>query len=169
MLRRLVSGGKKRLVRILLIEDDAFKAKRICGFLKDRSASYEAIVERSVSTGLTRLFSSPPPDAVLLDMSLSTFDVGPRETGGRPQNFGGIAILEHMSRRQLSVPVYIITQFETFPKDGREVTLDIVRADLTARFPDIFKGLIYYSSRETNWERLVTEFLLQIAGHKGTP
>jgi CheY-like chemotaxis protein len=154
-------------VRILLIEDDAFKAKRICTYLRVQNKSHEAIVERSVSAGLSRLFCSPPPDAVLLDMSLSTFDVGARETGGRPQNFGGIAILEHMSRRELHVPVSVITQFETFPKGGREMTLDDIRAELAERFPNIFKGLIYYNSRETDWEKLISEFISQVEGGTG--
>lgn len=149
-------------MRILLIEDDAFKAKRIFGFLKDRAPSHETIVERSVTAGLTRLFVSPFPNAVLLDMSLSTFDVGARETGGRPQNFGGIAILEHMVRRNSNIPIFIITQFETFPKDGEDINLDMIRADLAERFPTIFRGLIYYSSRETDWERLLEEFLIQV-------
>ncbi len=102
-------------------------------------------------------------------MSLSTFDVGPRETGGRPQNFGGIAILEHMARRNSTIPVVLITQFETFPKDGRELDLDAIRADLSSRFQAIFKGLIYYSSRETEWERLLEQFLMQIKNGGGTP
>ncbi|MGP0089073.1 MAG: response regulator [Xanthobacteraceae bacterium] len=156
-------------MRILLIEDDAFKAKRICRYLGGRAPQHEIISARSVSAGLTKLFSSEPPDAVLLDMSLSTFDVGPRETGGRPQNFGGIAILEHMARRNSTIPVVLITQFETFPKDGRELDLDAIRADLSSRFQAIFKGLIYYSSRETEWERLLEQFLMQIKNGGGTP
>jgi CheY-like chemotaxis protein len=139
-------------VRILLIEDDPFKAKRLMSFVGDNFASHQSSVARSVSAGLTSLFSAAPPDVLLLDMSLSTFDVGPRETGGRPQNFGGIAILEHMVRRSLDLPVFVITQFETFPKDDKEMSLAEVEADLKLRFPAIFRGLIYYSSRETQWE-----------------
>jgi hypothetical protein len=148
-------------VRILLIEDDAFKAKRIHGFLRGLAKAHEVILERSVTAGLTCLFSEPSPDTVLLDMSLSTFDVGPRETGGRPQNFGGIAVLEHMTRRSLIRPVAVITQFETFPKDGVELSLEAIRGDLIVRFPAIFRRLIYYSSRETEWERQLEMFLVQ--------
>jgi CheY-like chemotaxis protein len=139
-------------VRLLLIEDDAFKAKRICKFLADRFPSHEVNVERSVSAGLSRIFSQPAPEAILLDMSLSTYDVGPRETGGRPQNFGGIAVLEHMSRRNFLVPVIVITQFDTFPKDNGEMSLEDIRADLRKRYPAAFAGLVYYSSREAEWE-----------------
>jgi len=146
-------------VLILLIEDDAFKAKRICAFLQEKFPSHKTIIGRSVSAGLSRLFDAPAPDIVLLDMSLSTFDVGPRETGGRPQNFGGISILDHMLRKKLHLPVVVITQFESFPKGNQEVGLDDVRGDLANRFSGIFKGLIYYSSRETHWEADLTNLL----------
>ncbi|MBR1208751.1 MULTISPECIES: response regulator [unclassified Bradyrhizobium] len=144
---------------MLLIEDDAFKAKRICKFLADRFPTHDVAVERSVSAGLSRIFSSPAPEAILLDMSLSTYDVGPRETGGRPQNFGGIAVLEHMSRRNFLVPVIVITQFDTFPKDNGEMSLEDIRADLKRRFPAAFVDLVYYSSREAAWEGALASLL----------
>jgi hypothetical protein len=149
---------------IVLIEDDAFKAKRICAFVRTHSDEYEIAVEKSVSTGLLRLFSSPKPDALLIDMSLSTFDVGPREPGGRPQNFGGMTILEHMYRKQCVVPALVITQFETFPRDGKNLNLADLSKELFARFPDIFKGMIYYSSRETKWEQDLHRLLRKIMG-----
>jgi CheY-like chemotaxis protein len=157
-------------MHLLVIEDDAFKSKRICNFLTARLSIPVVEVERSVTTGLTRLIAPPPPDAILLDMSLSTFDVGPRETGGRPQNFGGIAVLDHMVRRNIEIPVAVITQFETFPKDGREVGLEVIRAELSAKFPRIFRGLIYYNSRETDWENSVEQFLAGVRslGHENT-
>lgn len=145
---------------ILLIEDDAFKAKRLCAHLRDK---HKVCTARSVSSGLARLFEAPKPDLLLLDMSLSTYDVGVRETGGRPQNFGGVAVLEHMLRRHLLVPVIVITQFEVFPKDDNELTLADVRKDLSSRFSYIFRGLIYYSSRETQWEMQLDEMLKNLA------
>jgi hypothetical protein len=151
-------------MRILVIEDDAFKAKRLCTVLRKKIPLTEVVLERSVSTGLVCLFAAPAPDILLLDMSLSTFDVGPRETGGRPQNFGGITVLEHMHRRGLVVPTLVITQFESFPKrDGGEVSLGDLSSDLAKKFPAIFKGLIYYSSRETEWERRLESLVCSVS------
>lgn len=76
-------------------------------------------------------------------MSLSTYDVGARETGGRPQNFGGIAVLEHVVRRAITIPVAIITQFESFPRDGRELGLDDLHEELSVKYPSLFRELIY--------------------------
>jgi CheY-like chemotaxis protein len=155
-------------MRILLIEDDAFKAKRVRAFLHNASPSYQVSVERSVTAGLARLFDDPP-DVLLLDMSLSTFDVGPRETGGRPQNFGGVTVLEHMARRGSRVPVVIVTQFETFPTDSGEMSLDDLARSLSERFPGIFRGLIYYSSRETEWEQRLVSSVATLASASGHP
>jgi len=151
-------------VLLLLIEDDAFKASRVRGFLSQRFPELEVATERSVSAGLERLIASPRPNVVLLDMSLSTFDVGPRETGGRPQNFGGISILEHMDRRDIHLPVILLTQFPAFPKNGRDVSLEEIRVDLVRRFSTTFYGLIYYNSRETAWEKSLGDFLTRLLG-----
>jgi CheY-like chemotaxis protein len=156
-------------MRILLIEDDAFKAKRVRGLLQRASSDYHVNVERSVTAGLAGLFDEPPPDVLLLDMSLSTFDVGPRETGGRPQNFGGVTVLEHMARRGSSVPVVIVTQFETFPTESGEMSLEDLARDLASRFPAIFRGLIYYSSRETEWEERLVSSVATLAAAGGHP
>jgi CheY-like chemotaxis protein len=154
-------------MQLLLIEDDAFKAKRISKFLSDRFPKSEVSVERSVSAGLSRIFGEPAPEVILLDMSLSTYDVGPRETGGRPQNFGGIAVLEHMARRNFLVPVIVVTQFDTFPKVIGEMSLEDIRTDLAKRFPEAFKGLVYYSSREAEWESRLTGLLQTILSDGG--
>jgi len=147
-------------LRILLIEDDAYKAKRICTFLGSLEKQLEVSVERSVSTGLSRLMEPTKPDVLLLDMSLSTFDVGPRETGGRPQNFGGITVLEHMTRRGIDIPVLIVTQFESFPQeDGKELSLSMLREKLLERFRERLRGVVYYSSRETAWEHELQAFI----------
>jgi len=39
-----------------------------------------------------------------------------------------------------------------FVGEVKEISLAEVEVDLKSRFPAIFRGLIYYSSRETQWE-----------------
>lgn len=141
-----------RPVRVLLIEDDAFKAKRITSFLHDAFPSFHVTNERSVSSGLTSLVEAPP-QLLLLDMSLSTYDVGPKDAGGRPQNFGGITIFEHMARRRIDAPVIVITQFPGFKRDdGAPVSLNALREELTSRFPALFRALLSYSAGDRQWE-----------------
>ena len=138
--------------RILLIEDDSFKAKRILAFLRECFPEVGVITERSVTSGLTSLVSKPP-DLLLLDMSLSTYDVGPSDAGGRPQNFGGVTVFEHMLRRRIEIPVVVITQFPGFKRDdGAPVSLDALRDELLKRFPENYQALLSYSAGDRTWE-----------------
>lgn len=138
--------------RVLLVEDDAFKAKRISDFVRSRYKDATMCVERSVSSGLSSIVDSKPT-IMLLDMSLSTYDVGPHEAGGRPQNFGGLTVFEHMVRRKISIPTIVITQFPGFKRDdGAEVSLDALRSELHLKFPNTFKALLWYSSGDRKWE-----------------
>lgn len=149
--------------RILLIEDDAFKAKRISRFLVE-NGGWDVQVEKSVTTGLTSLCESPPV-VLLLDMSLSTYDVGPKDAGGRPQNFGGITVLEHMHRRKVVVPVIVITQFPGFKgEDGSTVSLDVLRERLANKFPNLFRVLLSYSPGDRLWETELLSHLEDIVG-----
>lgn len=145
--------------RLLIIEDESFKARRISTFVASLGLPIEVRIERSVTSGLTALFSEDFA-ALLLDMSLSTFDVGAKEGGGRPQNFGGMGVLEHMRRRGKSVPVIVITQYPTFKRDGREVSLDVIGEELRARYPSSFRRMVYYNSREVAWEAELKAALL---------
>jgi CheY-like chemotaxis protein len=151
---------------ILLIEDDAFKAKRISTFVSGRFKDTTVFVERSVSSGLSYIIASKPT-ILLLDMSLSTYDVGPREAGGRPQNFGGLTVLEHLIRRRISIPTIVITQFPGFKRDdGAEVSLDALRSELASKFPSLFKALLWYSSSDRKWEVELEHWINDILSHE---
>lgn len=149
---------------VLIVEDDSFKSKRILLFLKRSYPSLAVAIERSVTSGLSALVSYPP-DLLLLDMSLSTYDVGPNDAGGRPQNFGGMTVLEHMARRRISTPVVVITQFPGFKKDdGAAVSLETLHSELNQRFPDNFRSLLFYSAGDRSWERELGRCISSILG-----
>lgn len=139
-------------MHVLVIEDDEFKARRISLVVRDIAKDCILQVEKSVNAGLSALMTKRP-DLLLLDMSLTTFNVGPQESGGRPQNFGGIEVLEQMERLDVQVPVIIITQFESFRRGDREIGLADLRVELNERYAGFFKGLIFYNSAEGRWER----------------
>jgi ActR/RegA family two-component response regulator len=153
---------------VLLIEDDAFKARRLEAVVRGINQPLELRIAHSVTSGLTALVDHAP-DALLLDMSLSTYDVGARETGGRPQNFGGLAVLEHMQRRAISCPVLVITQFGAFEREAREVSLSELEQELQTKFPLLFHGIIFYDSREKSWEPRLLEGLNAMLGGEQTP
>jgi DNA-binding NarL/FixJ family response regulator len=130
-------------MNILLIEDDDFKAGKIRRAAESHSDVTKFKIARSVTSGIAAI-TDEPPDLLLLDMSLTTYDLGPDEGGGRPRNFGGIEIFEELARLELSTPVIVITQFETFIKEGRTINIQEIRKTLKADFPDNFRNILYF-------------------------
>src|SRR3989442_6287310 len=132
-------------MKVLIVEDDEFKQRRIAQVVRNCCPESELRLERSVNSGLKAILDQHP-DLILLDMSLTTFDVGPGEPGGRPQNFGGIEILRQMERLELIIPVIVITQHERFASGSQEIHLSAVNRELREQHGQVFKGLVYYNS-----------------------
>jgi DNA-binding NarL/FixJ family response regulator len=148
-------------MNVLIIEDDEFKQRRITQAVLLSHPDAIVSVGRSVNSGLACILETHP-DVVLLDMSLTTFDIGPGEPGGRPQNFGGMEILRQMDRLQIVVPVIVITQHERFATGSREVHLSALHRELTEQHSTVFKGLIYYNSARGDWQRLLRQLLKEV-------
>jgi CheY-like chemotaxis protein len=153
-------------MKVLIVEDDEFKQRRIAQVVRESRPEAELRLERSVNSGLSRIVEDRP-DLILLDMSLTTFDVGPGEPGGRPQNFGGIEILRQMERLEIDIPVIVITQHERFASGSQEVHLSAVHNELKERHEQVFKGLIYYNSAAGSWERLLRNQINQVLPRSG--
>jgi CheY-like chemotaxis protein len=146
-------------MRILLVEDDDPKRERICEFLKGRFASAHIELARSVRSAVSCLRAGMP-DLVMLDMSLPTFDVGPEESGGRPQGFGGLELLRYMDRFKIAVPTIVVTAYEAFfSEDRKGIKLDTLSSDLEGKHPLTYVGLVYYNSIYGGWEDQLNSIL----------
>ena len=143
---------------ILIIEDDEFKGKRIAQAIKDIFPEATILLERAVNSGLKTIVERRPA-LILLDMSLTTFDIGPDEPGGRPQNFGGMEVLRQMDRLNVVIPTIVITQHERFVSAGEEVNLLSLNRELVEEHAKVFKGLVYYNTARGGWR----EDLISIA------
>src|SRR5664279_1242884 len=107
-------------MNILLVEDEAPKQQHISSAIFDVQPEAEVRIARSVRSAIDEM-RKRQPDLMLLDMSLPTFDVGPTESGGRPQNFGGSEILRYMDLYELHVPTVVVTAYEAFSKAGQPI------------------------------------------------
>jgi hypothetical protein len=86
-------------------------------------------------------------------MSLPTFDVGRLEAGGRPQGFGGIEFLRHMTLADINCPTIVITGYEAFPTHvGKPIELSQMRSDLEREFPKLIRGVLHYNSTYEEWK-----------------
>ena len=105
-------------MNLLIIEDDMSKIKKIKSFIEDNYQEFSVNEAHSYQSGMKNVLNFKP-DVILLDMSLPTYDVSPREQGGRPRSFGGRDILYEIKRKKMSSRAIIVTQFEDF-RDEKE-------------------------------------------------
>lgn len=153
-----------RNIAILLVEDDEPKRAHIERFLYAFGPGISISVAKSVNSALDAL-EQALPDLLLIDMSLPTFDIGERESGGRPQGFGGIEIMRHMTLAEISCPTIVITGYEAFLREaGKRVDLSQMRRELEQEFPQLLRGVLHYNSTYDEWKKqlaaALTEFEL---------
>jgi CheY-like chemotaxis protein len=148
---------------ILLVEDEAPKRDHIERFLRGLDSEMTITVARSVNSALDAL-EEQLPNLLLLDMSLPTFDVGGRESGGRPQGFGGIEILRYMLLAEINCPTIVITGYEAFSREaGKPVELSQLRAELEKEFPHFLRGVLHYNSTYDEWRTTLGKTLAEFS------
>jgi CheY-like chemotaxis protein len=149
-------------VHILLVEDETPKQGHIAALLHQIAPSVKVTIARSVTSALCAL-EAAPITLLLLDMSLPTFDVGERESGGRPQGFGGIEVLRHMTMAEIRCPTVVITGYEGFTREGG-ATLDLaqLRKELHEEFPDMLLAVLHYNSTFDEWKTVLARTLADV-------
>lgn len=146
-------------IRILIVEDETPKCTHIQNFLESLKIDICITIAKSVNGALDEL-DEEVPDLLILDMSLPTFDICERETGGRPQGFGGIEVLRQMTMGRIECPTLILTGYEGFQREaGKTVDLSQIRTEMAEEFPTMFKGLLHYNSTYDEWKTALKEAL----------
>lgn len=144
---------------LLLVEDEAPKRAHILRFLEAYVDTIDIDIARSVNSALDCIDNNKP-DIIFLDMSLPTFDIGERESGGRPQGFGGIEVLRYMIMSDICCPTIVITGYDAFIRTtGKAVDLSQIKDELIEEFPDIIKGVLHYNSTLDEWRHALADAL----------
>ena len=105
--------------RILLVEDYEEKAKDIRKFLQEKFPNAKVFNCTSYNSAQEMIFEAEDEyDLILLDMSMSTFDLNDDASGGLPEPAAGQNILEGMYLRNISTPVIVVTMYNVF---GRKI------------------------------------------------
>jgi len=138
--------------KILIVEDDEFKLENLSECISSRVSGVSVVFARSIVSSLRQLESAQDIDLVILDMSLPTYDVGPDESGGRPQGFGGLTVMQHLDALERDIPVLVVTQFLSFEQDDEIVEVADLQQSLSTDFARLFIGLIQYSGGSDNWK-----------------
>jgi CheY-like chemotaxis protein len=137
---------------IVLVEDEDPKLTHIKHYIKSLLPDSTLVTARSVNSAIDCI-EEHTPDLVIIDMSLPTFEVGGRESGGRPQPFGGVEILRHMALSKVRCSTIVLTGYEAFKKEtGKSVNLEQLSAELTEEFGPSLIGVLRYNSTYDQWK-----------------
>jgi DNA-binding NarL/FixJ family response regulator len=152
-------------MHLLLIEDDPNKAEQIGNFITSIYPNACMTVCRAFQSGLREAVQGTY-DVILLDMTMPTYEVGPREPGGRERRYAGREILRQLERRSRKVQVVVITQYEQFEENGEIVTLSELVGFLKRDYSDIFTGAVFYQAANTSWMDQLRSILLKLGGFR---
>jgi CheY-like chemotaxis protein len=146
-----------RTVRILLVEDDEKKRRHIIEAISHHAPNAAVGEARSLRSGLRLLEGDSLWDLIILDMSIPAFDITRDEPGGGTQALGGRDLLRHMRRLNITAPVVVLTQFDSFGEGTRAMSLDDVDARLRREHGASYLGAIFYNNVYEEWRRLLGE------------
>jgi len=140
-------------MRLLIIEDDHEKLKSIEGFLLSEYQGVTISVARSIGSGLRAAIKGRSDfDIILLDMSMHENDIGPDEPiGGNPEPYAGRELLAQLKIRGLTIPVIMVTMFDSFGDGSKKMSLEQLVKELFEKFSPPFCGAVQYDSRQEGW------------------
>lgn len=150
-------------MKVLIIEDDESKQSQIQSVVLQTLDGLEILLSKSYHSGLCSILKANP-NVVLLDMTLPTYDIDINEDGGRPQHYAGRDILRQMDRRQVLIPVIVITQFDVFGKGTDALTRAQLDEQLKKEHPSNYMGTIYYNVASVAWKNELKQRLIGIVG-----
>lgn len=148
-------------MRILIVEDDENKRKRLVEFIASRFASQDLVEAGSLNSALGVLVDNPA-DLALLDMTIPSFDVTAEDDGGRPQAYGGREIMRHMEARGINARCIVVTQFESFGEGKNAMTAEALDALLRREHAGRYRGMVRYEAASEAWTEELASKILDI-------
>ena len=140
--------------KIILIEDDDYKAKQIVQFLQNKGHIID--IAKAYNTGMKKIVNEQY-DMALLDMTIPSFEISSEHPTSRIRKYGGKDILFEINRREIFLSAIVITQYQVF--DDGEKTLEVLDKELHEEFPELYKGIVYYNSSVIDWQDKLIEKL----------
>lgn len=150
-------------MKILFIEDDELKRERVKEYLYSIVTSLELTEAHSYQGGLRAVLMGSF-DCVLLDMNLPTYSISQTESGGRIQHFAGRELLRQLQRKEILIPVIVLTQLDYFGELESRITLPELDVELKKSFPENYIGYSYFHVASEDWRQSLLALLATIAG-----
>jgi len=145
--------------KILIVEDEQRKLDNIKEFLKNEFPTFEFVDKRSYNSATKEIFENYQEyDIILLDMSMTTYDVSVDESGGVPEPLAGANILDTMYLMDISTKVIVVTMYESFI--GKKLSeFDI---ELKNNYPDNYLGFVFFSYQKTDWQIKLKKYITSL-------
>lgn len=141
-----------------IVEDSALKASLLKEFLNTEFPVLEISIQGSYQSGM-KAVEKNPPQLILLDMTLPTFDRQPNAREGRLRPQGGYDMLRKIKLRAIKTSVVVVTQLEAFGEGDEQVSFSEMTLRCNREFPEIFLGSVYFDQRESAWQGLLAEII----------
>ncbi|WP_419236670.1 hypothetical protein [Serratia fonticola] len=149
--------------KILIIEDDLYKSSAITDYLINELAIENISCKESLSSGVFEVLDNPDYDIILLDMSMSTYDISEKDpVGGIPESFAGEDFLAQMDLLGFSIPIIVVTQYDTFGSGDDSFPLKILDKKLSEKHPTIYRGSIFFRSTSNEWKTLLKTKIFEV-------
>ena len=136
-------------MKILLVEDYEEKALNIIAFLEAEFPGVEIVRCTAYNSAQEEIFEHPDKyDLILLDMSMTTYDLSTDASGGKPEPSAGYDILECMYLRDITTPVIVVTMYNVF---GRR-EMSSFHKEFLENYPQNYRSYVFYSSQRNDWK-----------------
>ncbi len=151
--------GNMYMKKLLLVEDLPEKADDIKKEIIKEFPDMVIVEKSSYHSAIEEIYKHHNDYfLILLDITMSTFDVNIEENGGVPETLAGKRILEGMYLRDIPTKVKVVTMFENF--DGKSINqLD---KELKEDNPDSYDGFIFFSFKKSDWKKQLTNYIHSI-------
>lgn len=148
------------MMRVLIVEDEPSKEKKIVEFLHSQF-SIELDIARSVISAKLKLKEKNSYDFVLLDMTLPLYDNDDLDyiDDNEFEPFGGERILDEIERLGILTKVIVLTAFDVLGDGDQHIDLRTLSNRIKDEFPQLFVGSVFYNATSTQWKEELKELL----------
>jgi CheY-like chemotaxis protein len=149
-------------MKLLVIEDDQNKRHQMVSLLSEQFPEAEIEIAQALQSGLRKVIAGAF-DLILLDMTLPTYDPSPDEDGGQLKHYAGREILSQMDRRNIVMPVLVVTQFDKFGEEPDKLTLGELDVQLRQSHAGNYRGSIFYDLSTERWKAALVKRVGELA------
>ena len=149
-------------MKILIVEDDENKRFQLVDFISKNFLENDISTAKSYQSGLRSIINFPP-DVIILDMTMPTYDISIDEDGGRPQHYAGREILRQMNRKNIQIPTLVVTGFDHFGVGESYMSREQLDLQLMIDHSSFYRGTIYFNAAMEDWKPQLHNALLAVS------